>query len=58
MRMYSLLIPNKKYYLAIGWLLIIILVDTSDTVSFSAKHELFYKNSIKRSVLKSQFHNS
>ena len=40
-----------------GWLLIIILVDTSDTVSFSAKDELFYKDSLKRSVLKSQFHN-
>ena len=47
----------KKYYLAIGWLLIIILVGTSDTVSFSAKDELFYENSIKRSVFKSPFHN-
>ena len=57
MRMYSLLIPNKKYYLAIGWLLIIILVDTSDTVDFWVKDELFYKNLIKRLVLKSQSHN-
>ena len=47
----------KNYYLAIGWRLLLIFSWHIWHSQNWAKDQLFYKNSIKRSVLKSQFHN-